>query len=516
MKIQLYSYQLEFIENLLVEFKVHKHIIGLAPCGYGKSYVMAEIARRSVAKGKRVLLCSHRLILLRQNNGALADFGHTIITINDQGDEMDLTHNMYCSTLQTIQSRLKRNGFAEFISKFDLIILDECHVQTGNFLFESGIIDDTYVLGVSGSPRRTGNMRQLGMDYEVIVPSVTVKELIALEKLVPCRYFEVPLDISGLQIDSLSGDFTPKSQYKKFDTPEVYGGLIHNYKKFGENRKFVCFCSGIAHCIKTCMEFNANGIPTKFVVSNLTRPNKPASEGYEYEMWLDRMEAYELLQANKHLSLAQTEVNRAFDAGDIQGVITIAVLSTGWDYRPLSMCILNRATNSLPLLIQMYGRVQRPDGGKVDALVLDLGTNVQRLGDAEVERAFSLWHETNDSVGVPAEKLCEGVDRNGKKGCLRLVLASMAICPFCGFRYTTPEELRVVELQERLKEEPNKWSEMSPQALCDFAELKNFAKTWVFRQLSLRGGADFRAGMRELGYTNAFIYRQQRMYKIKD
>lgn len=514
MKVELYDYQLKFIENLLVEFKVHKHVAGAAPCSFGKSYVMAEIARRSVDKGKRVLLLSHRLVLLRQNNGALADFGHSIITINDHGDEMDLTHNMYCATLQTIQSRLKRNGFPEFMSKFDLIIIDEMHVQSSNFLFETGIIDDTYVLGVSGSIRRTGLQRQIGMDYEVIVPSVSVKDLISLQKIVPCRYFEVPMDISGLQIDSLTGDYTGKSQYKKFDNAIVYGGMLDNYKKHGEGRKFIVFCANIAHTIKTCLEFNKAGIPTKFVVSNLTRPNKPASEGYEFELFLERMEAYELLQANKHLSLAQTGVNQAFDSGEIQGVVTISVLSTGWDYKPLSMAIFNRATRSLPLLIQMYGRVQRPFEGKKDAIILDLATNVQRLGTAEDDRTFSLWHETNDAVGIPAEKLCEGIDKKGRKGCMRLVLASMAICPLCGFHFTTTEELRVVELQERLAEEPNKWSEMSPQALCDFAELTSKKKAWVFRQLSLRGKSEFRQGMKELGYKWGFIRRLENDYKI--
>lgn len=509
--ITLYPYQQTFIHNLAVALTKHKHVVGFAPCGFGKSYCIAELARRAVVRKRKTLILSHRLILLRQNNGSLADFGHTMITINDENDSMGTTGMLYCATLQTIQSRLRRDGFACFLSTFELILIDECHTQNANFLFETGIIDETMVIGFSGSPRRTGNQRQLGMDYETIVLSETVNSLIGHKKLVPCRYFEVPFDVSGLKVDPLSGDYTAKSQYIKFDSPEVYGGVIDNYRRYGESRPFVCFCSNIAHVIKTTREFCMSGIQVRFVVSNLNRPNKPASEGAEYERYLDHLEAYTLLQENRHLRLDQTEVNAAFDSGEIAGVVSINVMTTGWDYKPLSCLILNRATTSLPLLIQMFGRVQRPFAGKSDAIILDFGENVKRLGDAETDREWSLWHETSDSVGIPAEKECAGVDKNGRKGCGRLILASYSICPFCGFRFATAEEIREVELTERLADAPEKWKEMTAQQLSDLAELRGWKRAWVFRQLSLRTESEFRVGMRALGYDNKFIYRQQKM-----
>jgi superfamily II DNA or RNA helicase len=383
------------------------------------------------------------------------------------------------------------------------------------FLLESGIFDNTYVIGFTGSPSRDGNQRQLGMDYEEIVNSETVEQLIEYENLVRCRYFEVPCDISGLDTDPTTGDFTPKSQYKKFDSPEIYGKMIWNYKTHAENRQFICFCSNIPHAIKTCLEFNKEGIPTKFVVSKLNAP-KPAdkSDGGEWERYLDRKEAYELYEANKDLSLAQSEVNHEFISGRIQGVITINILSTGWDYRPLSCEILYRATKSKSLLTQMYGRVQRPSKGKKDAIVLDMGTNVARLGIAEIERPVSLWHLQSDSIGIAPEKICEGVDKNGRIGCGRSVLASLSICK-CGFRFATEKEMREVELIERLKEEPTDYREMSATALRDLAELKGWSKPKLFRILYSRGESEFRKGMRELGYQNNYIYRVQEMYKKK-
>jgi superfamily II DNA or RNA helicase len=162
----------------------------------------------------------------------------------------------------------------------------------------------------------------------------------------------------------------------------------------------------------------------------------------------------------------------------------------------------------------MYGRVQRPSKGKKDAIVLDMGTNVARLGIAEIERPVSLWHLQSDSIGIAPEKICEGVDKNGRIGCGRSVLASLSICK-CGFRFATEKEMREVELIERLKEEPTDYREMSATALRDLAELKGWSKPKLFRILYSRGESEFRKGMRELGYQNNYIYRVQEMYKKK-
>lgn len=512
MKITLYPYQTKFVDDLLKSFVHGKHLIGYAKCGFGKSYCISEIARRSSLKNKKVLILTHRLILLRQNNGALAEFGNEMVVINDEDKNMDTTHHLYCSTVQTIQSRLKKEGFLEWLGTFDLMINDECHLQHSNFLFKTGILDDTYVIGLTGSPKRNGNMRQLGMDYDFIVSSLPTKELIDIGKLVPCRYFEVPIDISGIKVDPMTGDFQSKSQYKKFDSPEIYGKMIWNYKKHGESRQFVCFCSNIPHAIKTCLEFIKEGIQTKFVVSNLNKPKEPKEkEGGEWERFLDHSEAYELLQANKHLQLHQSLVNKSFESDEIQGVICIDILSIGWDFKPLSCEIINRATQSLPLLIQFYGRVQRPSKEKEYSIVLDMGTNVARLGEAEKEMPVSLWHETNDAVSIPPTKICEGKDKKCRLGCGRVVLASLSMCK-CGFRFSTDKELRDIELVERLVEEPQRLKEMSIEGLKAFAELRGYKKTWIWRQLWIRGESEFRNGMRLLGYNNNFIYRQQKLY----
>lgn len=515
--ITLYPYQTEFVNSIRAAMVKNKHVLAVAPCGFGKSYCIASIAEKTAAKGKRVLVLTHRIILLRQNTVSLADFALKSTVINDENSEMDLSKNIYISTVQTVYSRLKHDYFKQFFGTFDLVIIDEAHTQHGNFLFHDGWLDEKYVIGLTGSPKRLGGQRQLGLDYDIIVDSLSVQQLVDMGKLVTCRYFEVPTDITGVKVDQMTGDFQAKSNYVKFDNPDIYGGMIRNYFLHGQKRKFVCFCCNISHTIKTTLEFRKVGIMAKFVVSNLNKPKEPlAKEGGEYERYLDHLESYTLLNDHRNLLLKQSEVNKAFDSGEIDGVCTIEILSTGWDYKPLSCMILNRATQSIPLLIQMGGRVQRPNHAKKDAIVIDMGTNIQRLGTFEKEMKWSLWHETSDSVGIPATKVCEGKDKKGKIGCGRLVLASYALCPFCGFRFSTEKELREVELVERLKDEPERLKEMSAQGLKDLAELRGYNMAWVFNLLWIRGEDDFRKGMREIGYNNSFIYLKQEMFRKRD
>ncbi len=475
------------------------HVLAYAPCGFGKTYTFSDIAKTAVDNGKKVLILTHRLILLRQNAESLSEYGlDDFIVINDENKDMDFSGMAYISSSQTLQSRIKSPEYIDFASSFDLILIDECHLSYFDYFFELGIWDNKNVIGFTGSPQRMYNQRQLGLDYEEIVYSVDVQDLVDMGKLVPCRYFTVPMDISEIKKNNIDGDFQAKSAYNAFDNPEKYSGLVKNYRKYGENRQFLCFCCSIAHTIKTCIELNKAGIKSKFTASSLSKPKKPNEEkGAVWERYLDNKETYDMYIDNKHLFIHQTEVSDAYKNNEVQGICCINLLATGFDYKPLSCVIINKATQSLPLHMQIIGRGERPSEGKEDCIVLDFGTNVDRLGEAEKKREWCLWHEMSDGVGLPAMKICgdKGKDKNGKKGCKRMILASYSLCPFCGFRFATEKELREVELVERLKEQPKSIKEMSALALLDYAELNGHKKTWVFRQLWLRGDYLFNKGM---------------------
>ena len=105
----------------------------------------------------------------------------------------------------------------------------------------------------------------------------------------------------------------------------------------------------------------------------------------------------------------------------------------------------------------MIGRGARIFEEKTHFNILDFGGNVKRLGVYTQPREWYLWHEESRGGGVAPVKEC-GYDSDGKaikpdkfdlfvpeKGCRRLIMASMKICPFCGFKYPK-KKLKSVDL----------------------------------------------------------------------
>ena len=74
-------------------------------------------------------------------------------------------------------------------------------------------------------------------------------------------------------------------------------------------------------------------------------------------------------------------VLRAYDRGEIQHIVNVAVLTEGWDCQPVSCVVLLRPSSHISTMIQMVGRGLRivnpeeyPGVVKTDCVVLDFGT----------------------------------------------------------------------------------------------------------------------------------------------
>ena len=71
----LRDYQRELYEKTVTEMATgHRRVLVVAPCGAGKSYLFAEMIKRT--KGE-VLVLTHRLELKRQHEKLLSDLGIT-------------------------------------------------------------------------------------------------------------------------------------------------------------------------------------------------------------------------------------------------------------------------------------------------------------------------------------------------------------------------------------------------------------------------------------------------------
>jgi hypothetical protein len=118
---------------------------------------------------------------------------------------------------------------------------------------------------------------------------------------------------------------------------------------------------------------------------------------------------------------------RAYEKGDLQVIVNVAVLTEGWDHQPTGCVILLRPSSYKSTMIQMVGRGLRtvdpslfPGVIKTDCIVLDFGTSTLLHGC--LEQDVNLDGHTGD--GVAPTKDCPECDA--------VVPLAVRECPLCG------------------------------------------------------------------------------------
>lgn len=499
-EIKLRDYQIRLVEKSREALKKNKHIIVQAATGSGKTLCFSYLAKLSTQKGRKVVILSNRVELLIQSEGSLRRLGVEAEYISPSHKKVP-TGNCIVAMAQTLRARFGKPEWKEFLQSVDILIVDEIHMQDANYLLESNIFKDKFVLGFTATPRRGGKQRQLGLDFAEIVDAVTTQDLIDGGYLVPAVHYTLDApDLSKLtEINPMTGDYNETSMAALFDNPKMYAGVIENYKALTPDTKAIVFCCNQTHAIQTCLEFENAGISARFLVSGLKKTDK----------------GYDLFKNNQHLTGKRKTIVEDFGKGRFQVLCNASILTTGFDCPSIETVIVNRATQSLALVLQMYGRGGRPYPGKDHFNILDFGDNVKRHGAYELERKWSVWHDTKEGGGVAMTKECDPIqeDCKGKTGCGRLIHIGYSECPFCGYIFKTPEELRIVELSKIV--DGFELKDMTPQQLVAYAELKHYNKRWVFRKI-YEGSEDrrqFVAAMKQLGYDYKFIYRTYDEYK---
>lgn len=473
-------------------FMKHKHVLLVSCQGSGRTFMFSSMALRSIKKGYKVLIVSNRAKLLRQTGGSLTKFGIDAEYISAKHRAIP-TGNCIVATAQTLQRRFQFPEYQEFLKSVDFLIIDECHYQNYNFLLECDIFKKRWVLGTTATPVRTGKMRQLGLDYEVIVEGISVQAGIDLGFIVPARHFTLDApDLSTVEINPIKGEYKSNDLFRVYDTPRVYGGLISEFKKICNNEKTIVFCCSQIHAIQTCVELNNAGISSKFIVSGIKKDD----------------ENYHIFENNQHLTGKKQDIEDEFARGEFLCLCNVAVYVAGFDDITIRNVILLRAMLQESTFDQTAGRGSRISEGKTFFRLLDFGGNIARHGLYERTKINSLWHNESSGGGVVMTKDCDPLkkDKEGKNGCGRLIHISYPICPFCGFIFKTKEEEREIELTEIVGGK-FRFKDMTAIELAAYAELNGYDKRWVFRQIFM-GNDDkgFKKGMRELNYENKFIY----------
>lgn len=502
--IQLRQYQQIAVDKIRKFFTKGKHSILQAPTGSGKTVIFSYITQNAAVKGKKVLILTNRTELLTQTGGSLEKFGVKPYLIRAGTKYLNFDSSVFVAMCQTFRNRINQPMWRNWLKNdIDIVIIDEAHLNDFNFLFESGLIDDKFVLGFTATPRRTGKMRQMALDYETIIPTTSVSSLISDGFLVSDDFFGVQgADVSSVGFDAKRGDFDEKQMFAKFNTPQLYAGVFRNWNEIAGGTKTIIFCVNIEHVIHTCEEFQKNGVDARFLVSSMSKPKEPDADAPDgrWTQHQERMRLFDLY----HLSFGRwsgerSTILRKFKNGEFPVLINAGILTTGFDDPSIETVVVNRATMSMTLWFQMIGRGSRIFKGKTHFNLLDFGDNARRLGHYTAPQHWSLWHEASrEGEGVPPVKECKSgrVDKNGRSGCERLIMASAKICPFCGHIYPTSEaediDLNAVAYDSQKHEAVavKKIRDMNLDELFNYYKIKGHKSAWMWRQLYFRGGVE--------------------------
>lgn len=455
--MQLRRYQEQAIEDLRSAMRQGaKAPLLCLPTGGGKTVILATIAAQAAAKGRHVLILVHRRELIYQTASKLqwAGLDHGIIAAGHPASN----HPVQVASVQTLVRRLSRMAWQP-----SLVIIDEAHhAAAGSWRQILEHWPDAYRLGVTATPCRLDG-RGLSEAFDHLVMGPSVADLVFWGFLSAARIYAPPVvaDLSGIR--RRAGDYANDQAAAAMDRPTVTGDAIAHYQRLAGGQQAIAFCCNVAHAVSVCDAFKTAGISAALLLGNTQ---------------------------DRDAVVAQ------YAASVIRVLVTVDVVSEGFDVPAASCAILLRPTQSLGLYLQQVGRVLRPAPGKPHALVLDHVGNVTRHGFPDDPREWSLADGVvkRSNTAAPSVRTCPECYAAFKP---------QPQCPVCGaqcapirstkIRQIMGElkELKREQVQQRIAERERAKRERQaartlPQLLA-LAKERGYAPGWAYRIHQARG-----------------------------
>ena len=423
----LRDYQARLVAEIRQAARTYRRILVVAPTGSGKTSIFCHIAHLATANGKSVLVLVHRRELLEQTKRRMAEIGVVDVAV------------------ESIQSWKPR--------EYDLIIVDEAHHATARTWKAKLAACMGVCLGFTATPQRLDG-KGLESMFDVMVEGPTASWLIEHGYLSQYRLFCPPGQANLFGIRKRGGDYARNELQERVDQRRVLAAAVRNYKLYAGGRRAIGFCVSISHMHHVRDTFIEAGINAVCVDGSLSKHDRAAAIG-------------------------------AFRNGGVQILLSVDLISEGFDVPACDCVLLMRPTASLGLHLQQIGRGLRPSDK--DCVILDCAGNSETHGLPDEIRYWSLSGETKERKGGVAPvaiRVC--------KRCFSVHRPTPA-CPFCGFVHPTAErqvEEREIDLVDRTAEFRAKRREIGQArdraSLEEIAAKRGYKRGWVDNVLKAR------------------------------
>lgn len=379
--------------------------------GAGKSLVIAMIAKRAIQQfpATRIIVIAHQKELCQQNLDKLmrvwpeADVGVYSAAMGQKSIGKQITY-------ATIGSIYKQ---AHLMGSVQLILCDECHLintkEAG--MWRKFIADmraygnpDLRIVGFTGTPFRNGGVWITAGDdplFHGIAAKVSMTELLERGYLAPLVPVNTSTRIDTSDVGVAAGDYIVSELARAADKHEIVVAACREIVQLAANRKrWLVFAVNVEHAIHVRDELRSHGVSVDVITGETPK-------------------------------VMRESLLAGYARGEIRCLVSIGVLTTGFDQPDIDFIALLRATKSPTLAIQMCGRGMRLADGKVDCAFADFTDTIANLGPID---KITGRLPTGGRKGEAPHKLCPSCGSQNP--------ASATECMDCGFQFPPPERIK--------------------------------------------------------------------------
>ena len=465
--MKLRPYQNKTIAELRAGFKINRRQVLALPTGAGKTVIFSEIVYLAAERGTKCLVVTDRIELFKQTFRALRRTGITPqeITAKRRAD-VDADAVVSVAMVETVKRRIVSGKIS---LKPELIIIDEAHKRNFDAIID--LFPTSLVIGATATPIGA----QFHKYYSGIVSTIDIPELVEKGYLSKCRAYEMQEDLSDLK--TRAGEYTASSLNEHYNKKGLFDGVVAEYIKKAAGKKTLVFNVSIEHTLNMTEAFRAAGIEAEALTSN-TPPEE------------------------------REDILKRFKEGSFPVLNNCGILTTGYDEPSIETIIVNRATKSLALWLQMVGRGSRTFKNKAEFLVLDFGLNHTRHGLWQQPRVWKIEppKKRSDVKDVAPVKSCPN--------CEAIIFATAKACEFCDYVFPVEAaKLRegvLIEVTNEAAYIGKKISEVSLTDLADLQKAKRFSHHYIWRVVRSKGVESLREYAQLMKYSGGWIIRQKK------
>lgn len=406
--MNLRPYQSDSVKSLFDYFEDNDgNPIVCVPTGGGKSIIQAAFIKETLDKwpSERFLLVSHVKELLIQNEEKIKRLLPDVsIGIYSAGLGQKNTGQI---TIAGIQSCYQK---AHELGDISIAIVDECHlISKHNDTMYRKFFDSlrrfcphVKIIGLSATPFRLDSgplIKGSNRLFTDIAYSISIKELINdgfLCSITNQKTVSRP-DLSS--VEKRGGEYVPGQLESAVNIDSLTQAAINEIELYCQDRKsWLVFCAGVQHAHDVCKALNARGHASEIVIGETEKSER------------------------------EKRIND-FKEKKIKALVSVGVLTTGFDAPNADALVCLRPTCSPGLWMQMVGRITRLCDGKKDGLVLDFTDNTKTHGPIDL-----ISIDSDGEVKSKLQKIClfcgEIIEGNGSV-CDKCGQIQVKPCPAC-------------------------------------------------------------------------------------